>query len=200
MKESKVVNESTVEAATETSTETVTEATPEAATENVTEVREERLDRQPSAMELVKRHVLYAAAVGLAPIPLINAAGVAVVSFKLVRDLATLYDVPFQRDRVKSIVSALVGGIVSTEAGVSSIGIVKGLPLLGGALCFAAVPAFAGAATYAIGKVFIKHFESGGTFLDLDPAKVKSYFSEQFCKGKQVASDPNIGEPAKAAT
>ena len=29
-----------------------------------------------------------------------------------------------------------------------------------------------------MGKVFIQHFESGGTFLDFDPDKVRSYFSK----------------------
>jgi hypothetical protein len=37
--------------------------------------------------------------------------------------------------------------------------------------------------------VFVQHFESGGTFLDLDPAKVKAYFSEQFERGKKVVAD-----------
>jgi hypothetical protein len=54
-----------------------------------------------------------------------------------------------------------------------------------------------GASTYAIYKVFVQHFESGGTFLDLEPAKVKSYFSEQFAKGKKFAMDLKTKEPAK---
>jgi len=54
------------------------------------------------------------------------------------------------------------------------------------AIAILAIPAFSGAATYAIGKVFIRHFESGGTFLDLDTAKVKAYFSEQYDKGKKL--------------
>jgi hypothetical protein len=37
--------------------------------------------------------------------------------------------------------------------------------------------------------VFVEHYESGGTILDLEPAKVKSYFSTQFTKGKKVAAD-----------
>ncbi len=56
-----------------------------------------------------------------------------------------------------------------------------------------------GASTYAIYKVFIQHFESGGTFLDLDPSKVKSYFSEQFTKGKAVAADLKKDETASTA-
>jgi hypothetical protein len=58
------------------------------------------------------------------------------------------------------------------------------------------MPVISGASTYAIYKVFIQHFESGGTFLDLDPAKVKSYFAEQFTKGKKVAVDLKKDETA----
>lgn len=145
-------------------------------------------DRQPLALEIVKRHVIYGAAVGLVPLPLVNAAAVAAVSIKLLRDLAKHYDVPFRQDRVKSIASALVGGALSAELGVGAIGLVKGWPLVGGVLTFAAMPAFAGATTYAIGKVFIQHFESGGTFLDFDPAKVKQYFKDQFHKGKTATA------------
>ncbi|MFC1679017.1 YcjF family protein [Elusimicrobiota bacterium] len=154
-------------------------------------------DRQPLALEIVKRHSAYSAAIGLLPIPLLNAAGAIGVSYKLVRDLAGLYDVPFTRDRVKSIVGALVGGLVSTEAGLSTASLMKGMPLIGPAVYVLAVPAFAGAATYAIGKVFIRHFESGGTFLDLDPSKVKAYFSEQFSK-KKAAPEEETEEASEA--
>ncbi|HEY3380271.1 MAG TPA: DUF697 domain-containing protein [Vicinamibacterales bacterium] len=145
-------------------------------------------DRQPLALELVKRHVIYAAAVGLVPIPIVNAAGVAGVAVKLLRDLGKIYDVPFRQDRIKSIASALVGGALSTELGVGAAGVLKGWPLVGGALSVAAVPAFAGATVYAIGKVFIQHFESGGTFLDFDPEKVKQYFKDQFQRAKTAVA------------
>jgi uncharacterized protein (DUF697 family) len=156
----------------------------EAQTLDSTPVEASKSDRQPLALEVVKRHVMYAAAVGLVPVPIVNAAGVAGVAIKLVRDLAKLYEVPFRQDRIKSIVSALVGGALSMELGLGSAGLVKGLPLVGGALSVAAMPVFAGATTYAIGKVFIQHFESGGTFLDFEPEKVKQYFKDQFRQGK----------------
>jgi hypothetical protein len=56
--------------------------------------------------------------------------------------------------------------------------------LFGAILGAVTLPFFAGAATYAIGKVFMQHFASGGTFLDFDPDKVRGYFREQFGKGK----------------
>lgn len=61
------------------------------------------------------------------------------------------------------------------------------------------MPVFSGSATYAIYKVFVQHFESGGTFLDLDPAKVKVYFSEHFAKGKKVVEGLRK-EPTESAT
>ena len=51
------------------------------------------------------------------------------------------------------------------------------------------MPVFAGASTYAIGQVFIQHFESGGTFLDFEPAKVREYFRRQFGRGRDLASE-----------
>ena len=51
------------------------------------------------------------------------------------------------------------------------------------------MPIYSGAATWAIGKVFIQHFASGGTFLDFDPQKVKDYFRNLFEQGKEVASN-----------
>jgi uncharacterized protein (DUF697 family) len=51
-----------------------------------------------------------------------------------------------------------------------------------------------GACTYALGKVFVQHFESGGTFLDFDPEKVKAYFAEKFKEGKKFASEKTAGQ------
>ena len=51
------------------------------------------------------------------------------------------------------------------------------------------MPIFTGATTYAIGKSFMMHFESGGTFLDFDPAKVRAYFRQEFEKGQKLASE-----------
>ena len=42
---------------------------------------------------------------------------------------------------------------------------------------------FAGASTYAVGKVFTEHFASGGTFLTFDPEKVRKYYEQEFAQG-----------------
>ena len=36
-------------------------------------------------------------------------------------------------------------------------------------------------------SVFLKHFETGGTFLDFDVERLKNFYKEKFEKGKEVA-------------
>jgi uncharacterized protein (DUF697 family) len=90
----------------------------------------------------------------------------------------------------KSVIASLTGGVAATGVGKGMlVSLAKGIPFVGPVLGAAAMPAVAGASTYAVGQVFIQHFESGGTFLDFDPDKVKAYFAEQFDKGKLVVAD-----------
>ena len=44
------------------------------------------------------------------------------------------------------------------------------------------------AGTYAIGGVFMQHFESGGTLLDFEPKKMREYFSSKLEEGKEIAA------------
>ncbi len=146
-------------------------------------------EKEMRALQIVNRHTLYCGAVGLIPAPLVNIAGIAALEGKMLYDLSKHYEIPYKADRVKSIVSALLGGITSTELAYSSVGgALKALPVLGSILGVLTLPLFASAITYAIGKVFIQHFESGGTFLDFEPEKVRTYFHEQFVHAKQAVA------------
>jgi uncharacterized protein (DUF697 family) len=145
-------------------------------------------EKETLALEIVKRHALYAAAVGLVPVPVLNLAGVVGFELKMLKNLAEHYEIPFREDAGKHIVGSLIGGLSATELGYGAVFTLKGLPLLGPVLALVSMPAFAGALTWAVGKVFIQHFESGGTFLDFNPEKVRKYFAEQFGKGKSKAA------------
>jgi hypothetical protein len=56
----------------------------------------------------------------------------------------------------------------------------KTVPGIGTGLAVIAQPTLSSACTYAVGKVFIQHFSSGGTFLTFSPARVREYFSQLF--------------------
>ena len=65
----------------------------------------------------------------------------------------------------------------------------KAVPVIGQTAGVIGMPIVSGAATYAMGKVFIQHFASGGTFLTFNPEKVRNYYAEMFREGEKVAAD-----------
>ena len=125
--------------------------------------------REARAREIVDRHVVYAAAAGLLPVPLMDAAAIAAVQVAMLRSLADHYEVPFSRDRGKVLVTALAGGVVPATAGQGAMRfLMQRVPIAGTVFSYATVSVFASAATYAVGRVFITHFESGGGLDDVD--------------------------------
>ncbi len=137
-------------------------------------------DKNLRAMDIAKKYALYSAGAGLIPLPLVDWAVITGVQVKMLADLGALYGVPFESDRVRPIVSALIGGYASQKLGYGVGGsLLKSIRLVGPALGALSVPAFAAAITYAVSKVFIQHFASGGTFLDFNPDEVRDYFHTQ---------------------
>jgi uncharacterized protein (DUF697 family) len=171
MKEAKVKEEAKVEAAPESSNATATEG------------REERLEK------LAKHNILASMGVGLIPLPIVDLVGLMGIQLNMIKNIAAEYDIPFRQDIGKSIISSLMGGVLPVTVGCALASMIKFIPLIGQTTGAVTMPVVSGACTYAIYKVFVQHFESGGTFLDLDPAKVKSYFKEQFAKGKKIVTD-----------
>jgi Uncharacterized protein/domain associated with GTPases len=136
--------------------------------------------RHAAADEVVKRYSLYAAGGGLIPLPWLDLAAIAAIELKMVAELGEIYDLPFERDRVKPIVASLIGGYTSLQLGTGAGGsLLKSIPLVGSLLGMVAVPAFAAGVTFAIGKVFITHFASGGTFLDFNPDETLAAYSKK---------------------
>ena len=133
-----------------------------------------------SAMTTVHTYSAMSAATGLIPLPLVDMAGFMTMQLLMLRKLCKLYDIPFDSQRSKSAIAILVSGINCGYLAASSS---KLIPFIG-AFSMAAMPVVNGALSYAVGRVFIKHFASGGTFLDFDPAKVRGYFEEQYRAGK----------------
>jgi uncharacterized protein (DUF697 family) len=142
-----------------------------------------------AASGIVKKHALFALGGGLIPAPAIDLVAITGVQVLMLRALAKEYDVPFSKNRGKTLVSSLLGGYLPTRLGVGGLGsLVKAIPVVGTYLGVATVGAFATASTYAVGKVFIQHFESGGTFLDFDPDAVREHFQAEMDKDKEAAA------------
>lgn len=77
---------------------------------------------------------------------------------------------------------------------VAAIGALKMIPLLGALFAGVTTAAVGAASTYALGMVFIGHFEQGGTLLDFDPARFRETFLKEFQKAKKVVTRLRGGE------
>ena len=154
-------------------------------------VHKNEFEPSKSKLDGILRHHVWASfGVGLIPLPIADFVGITVVQLALLKNLANAYNAPFSRGLAKNIMSTLVGGALPASiSGTLAASITKFIPAIGQTIGTVTMPIIAGAATYAIGKVFIQHFASGGTFLTFDPEKVKGYYAQMFEQGKKIATD-----------
>lgn len=151
-------------------------------------VQEETLTKEQKALKLTKRYSFWAAGGGLVPVIGLDIIAIIGVQVKLLKEIAKVYEVDFKEQRAKSVVSALISGLGIVPIGTGILfSAVKILPFVGPLAATVALPTAAGAVTYATGKVFIMHFESGGTLLDFNPEKVKAAYKKFFDEGKEKA-------------
>ena len=79
--------------------------------------------------------------------------------------------------QVKSILASLLAGVGAPALGAAvTASLFKSVPILGAVSGFIAIPGAAAAFTYAVGKVFLQHFASGGTSLDFESEKGQGTF------------------------
>lgn len=159
--------------------------------------------RFAKASEIVKRNMLWATGAGVLPVPVLELVAITAVELKLVKELADLYGAGYRKDLAKAAVLSLIGSLGSVTLGkMIAMSSLRAIPVFGHAVAVASVPALSAAVTYAIGKVFVAHFEAGGSLLEFDSAKVREYFRSEFANGIKVAKatiTPNSGKSGAAA-
>jgi uncharacterized protein (DUF697 family) len=116
--------------------------------------------RRVLARRIVDRHKNYAAVGGLVPLPAANIASVTAMNLRMVKQLSELYGVPFQRDRTRSLIIALIAGAVPTGAGLAASSTLMWIIPGGLVWGLGAAALTAGALTRGIGLVFIDSFEA----------------------------------------
>jgi uncharacterized protein (DUF697 family) len=141
-------------------------------------------NREKKANEIVKKNMYWAAGIELLPFPVFDLAALVAVQMKMIKDISDLYGIPFKKHRGKSFIFSLLGGFnVFSLSWITWYSFRKFIPGVGNLMGLASASAFGGATTYALGKVFIQHFEMGGTLLNFNPDKVRKYFQEQYEQG-----------------
>jgi len=154
-------------------------------------------DQQERAFKTVRKYIYWSMGAGMIPIPFVDLTAVSGVQLKMIADLAKIYDVRFQKNAVKATIGALSGFVLPHALACGFVGTMfKAVPVIGFIAGGTSMSLFCGAYAWALGNVFIQHFESGGTFLDFDPEAVKEYFKAKFEEGKTVATTTNTPETA----
>jgi uncharacterized protein (DUF697 family) len=154
--------------------------------------------RKAETDRMIKNHVYGSMGIGLIPLPVVDFLALTGVQVRLLYKLSKFYGVSFAKDRAKSIISALIGSFVPVVSVGPIASIIKIVPVIGQTISALTMVATGGACTYALGNVFVQHFESGGTFLDFEPEKVKAHFAEKFKEGQNFAEE--VKETATQST
>ena len=146
----------------------------------------EKSSKSKHADTVIRNHVIWAMGTGFIPVPIADVFAATAVQMDMIRQLCRVYDLEFSETQGKAIVTSLTSSILA-RAGARSV--VKLIPGLGTIIGGVTISVFNGASTYALGEVFKKHFDMGGTILDFDTERLKKVFKEKFEKGKKVAED-----------
>jgi uncharacterized protein (DUF697 family) len=163
--------------------------------ESIQEATEGEIDlRISQANNIIKKHVIVVLGASLIPIPLFDLVALTGVQLKMLYSLTNLYEAPFSKNLGKSLIASLLGGVMPTSSAMTLASLAKAVPGLGTVTGMITVSVLGGATTYAIGSVFVQHFESGGTLLDFDPKKMRDYFSGKLEEGKKVVTKLKPGE------
>jgi uncharacterized protein (DUF697 family) len=138
-------------------------------------------EKSSDAMMIIRSHMAGAAVAGLLPVPLLDIAALGAVQLRMLRRLAALYEVEFSDQRAKAIIGALVGvGVTGGAAGVLRM-LVPGTAKIFFGLSAITLPP---ASTYALGRVFVQHFESGGTIWTFDLSRAKADYDKELPSGE----------------
>ena len=157
-----------------------------------------RAARRAEAKSIVQTYMGWSAGASYLPLPIVDFAAVTLVQIKMVADLAEAYQVPFSRNIVKTIIAGLVGSALPMTVARGATSLVKSIPGVGTAVGLLGAPIFTTASTYAVGRVFIQHFEAGGNLLNFNPDAMRGYFQQEFAAGMKSAQAGQPGEQAAA--
>jgi uncharacterized protein (DUF697 family) len=141
------------------------------------------------AQIIVKNYTLSSLTAAVVPIPLVDLGILTSMQLKMLYDLSCLYEVEFSPKIANAAIAPLITSVLPIVTTPLLASIVKFIPGVGQISGVATMLVLSGAATHALGMVFIRHFEQGGDFTNFDAQIVKQYFSEEFEKGKQVATE-----------
>jgi uncharacterized protein (DUF697 family) len=136
----------------------------------------------------IAKHVTASVGAGFIPVPVVDFAAVTAVQVDMIYRLCKIYGVDFSKEAARTAIVTLIGAsLPGLQARFFSSGL-KLIPGVGTILGMVATPTVSGAATYAVGRVFVQHLETGGSLVDFDASKMKEQFERALQQGKNMTS------------
>jgi len=144
--------------------------------------------RMNEVNNITNNYIIISMGAALIPVPLLDLIAISSIQLKMLHKISMLYQIKFSKNLTKPLIGALLGGLIPVSVSTRMASMAKGVFGLGTATGMISMSILSGATTYAISRVFIQHFESGGTFLDFEPEKVREYFMNEFKQGQTIAA------------
>jgi uncharacterized protein (DUF697 family) len=135
--------------------------------------------REETASKMVDRFAIWSGVAGLIPLPVVDLLAVGTLQVQMLRRLSQMYDVEFSENRGKAVIAALAGTMIPATSGMGAASALKAVPIVNLLAAGFVMPVLSAGATFAIGKAFIQHFESGGTLLDFNPPDYREFVKHQ---------------------
>lgn len=135
--------------------------------------------RGEMATGLVDRFALWSGVAGLIPVPGVDVLAVGGLQLQMLRRLSQIFDVPFSENRGKAVIASIAGAMIPATSGIGAASLLKFVPIVGTLTAGFVMPVLSSGFTYAIGKAFIQHFESGGTLLDFNAPDYREFIRAQ---------------------
>jgi uncharacterized protein (DUF697 family) len=146
------------------------------------------------AKQAVRDHALLSGGAMVIPVPLLDMAAEAAIQVRMVKRLTEIYGVDFGEERAKTLVVAALGGF---SAGWAAGSLLRYASFATYFTNFWPSAILSAAITYAIGQVFIHHFDKGGGLHDLSPEAAASILKEKAMKLRR--KKPSMEAAATAA-
>ena len=141
---------------------------------------------QDQSARIISNAVKWGAAASIIPVPYLDLIGLAAVQLNMVKDIARAYEQDPKSEVVRGLISTMLGTLTPYAASGALVGSsLKFIPGGGSLLGSISLAAFGSAATYAVGKAFVKHFAQGGTVDNFSVDAVKEDLQKDFAKAKK---------------
>lgn len=125
---------------------------------------------------IINTHSGVAAAAALVPVPGLDLITLVGIQAKMVHSIGQAHGQSLNNNKLKVAITSLITAAPASTFSALGASALKLIPGLGTILGSLASPAYFGASTYAVGKIFHMHFASGGNLLNFDAEAVKAHY------------------------